>query len=46
MLAISMPHPGRIEMIDVHEPQVGPEDVLVEIGYVGLEVGRNTFKAT
>jgi threonine dehydrogenase-like Zn-dependent dehydrogenase len=31
-----MPAPGQVETIDVPEPQVGPEDVLVEIGYVGL----------
>ena len=31
-----MPAPGQIETVDVPEPQVGPEDVLVEIGYVGL----------
>lgn len=31
-----MPAPGQIETIDVPEPQVGPEDVLVEIRYVGL----------
>jgi threonine dehydrogenase-like Zn-dependent dehydrogenase len=31
-----MPAPGQIETIDVPEPQLGPEDVLVEIRYVGL----------
>jgi threonine dehydrogenase-like Zn-dependent dehydrogenase len=31
-----MPAPRRIETIDVPEPQVRTEDVLVEIGYVGL----------
>jgi threonine dehydrogenase-like Zn-dependent dehydrogenase len=34
--AISMPAPGQIETVDVPEPQIGPEDVLVEVRYVGL----------
>ncbi len=36
MKAISLPEPGKVEIVDVPEPQVGPEDVLVEIGYAGL----------
>jgi threonine dehydrogenase-like Zn-dependent dehydrogenase len=36
MKAISLPAPGRVEVIDVPEPQLGSEDVLVEIQYVGL----------
>lgn len=36
MKAISMPAPGQVEAIDLPEPHVGPEDVLVEVGYVGL----------
>ena len=31
-----MPAPGQIETIDVPEPHLGSEDVLVEIRYVGL----------
>jgi threonine dehydrogenase-like Zn-dependent dehydrogenase len=34
--AISMPAPWRIEIVELPEPQLGPEDVLVEIAYVGL----------
>jgi threonine dehydrogenase-like Zn-dependent dehydrogenase len=34
--AISMPAPGQIEAVDTPEPRMGPEDVLVEIRYVGL----------
>jgi threonine dehydrogenase-like Zn-dependent dehydrogenase len=34
--AISMPAPRRVGIVDIPEPQVGPEDVLVEIRYVGL----------
>ena len=36
MKAVSMPAPGRVEIVDIPEPQVGPDDVLVEVGYVGL----------
>ena len=36
MKAISMPAPGRVEVVDIPEPQVGPDDVLVEVRYVGL----------
>lgn len=31
-----MPAPRQVEIVEVPEPQVGPEDVLVEIRYVGL----------
>jgi threonine dehydrogenase-like Zn-dependent dehydrogenase len=31
-----MPAPGRVETIEIPEPIAGPEDVLVEIRYLGL----------
>jgi len=34
--AISIPAPRQIELVDIPEPQPGPEDVLVEVHYVGL----------
>ena len=36
MKAISLPAPWRVESVEIAEPQLGPEDVLVEIRYVGL----------
>jgi threonine dehydrogenase-like Zn-dependent dehydrogenase len=36
MKAVSMPAPGRVEIVEIPEHQVGPDDVLVEVGYVGL----------
>ena len=36
MKAISLPSPGKVEWIDINEPIMGPEDVVVEIHYVGL----------
>jgi threonine dehydrogenase-like Zn-dependent dehydrogenase len=36
MRAISLLAPGEVEIIEVPEPKLGPEDVLVEIRYVGL----------
>ncbi len=36
MKAISLPKPWTIEIVDIPEPQVGPEDVLVDIHYAGL----------
>jgi threonine dehydrogenase-like Zn-dependent dehydrogenase len=36
MRAISLVKPGCIEMVEVPEPQPGAEDVLIEVGYVGL----------
>ena len=36
MKAISLSEPKRIEIIDVPEPQFGPEDVLVDIRFIGL----------
>ena len=36
MKAISLPAPGEVLVVEVPEPQMGPEDVLVEIRYVGL----------
>jgi threonine dehydrogenase-like Zn-dependent dehydrogenase len=34
--AISIPAPRQVEIVDLPEPQPGPEDVLVEVHYVGL----------
>ena len=31
-----MPAPGQIEAVDIPEPQMGTEDVLIEVRYVGL----------
>ncbi|HEX7556753.1 MAG TPA: zinc-binding alcohol dehydrogenase family protein [Leptolinea sp.] len=36
MKAISMIKPGTVEVIDIVEPTIGPEDVLIELHYVGL----------
>jgi threonine dehydrogenase-like Zn-dependent dehydrogenase len=36
MRAILFPGPGLVETVDVPEPRLGPEDVLVEVRYVGL----------
>jgi threonine dehydrogenase-like Zn-dependent dehydrogenase len=36
MKAISLAAPGKVESIHIAEPQLGPEDVLVEVHYVGL----------
>jgi threonine dehydrogenase-like Zn-dependent dehydrogenase len=36
MKAISMPGPRQVEIIHVDEPQMGAEDVLLEVHYVGL----------
>ena len=36
MKAISFPAPRKVEVIDIPDPQLGPEDVLVDIHYVGL----------
>jgi L-galactonate 5-dehydrogenase len=36
MKAIFMPSPRQVEIVDIPEPHVGPEDVLVEVSYVGL----------
>lgn len=36
MKAVSLPEPGRLEIVDIPEPEVGPEDVLLEVHYVGL----------
>jgi threonine dehydrogenase-like Zn-dependent dehydrogenase len=34
--AVLMPAPGQVEIIDVPEPRPGPEEVLLEVHYVGL----------
>jgi threonine dehydrogenase-like Zn-dependent dehydrogenase len=34
--AISLAAPKKVEIIDIPEPQLGPEDVLVEVSYIGL----------
>ena len=36
MKAISLTQPKQIELIDIPEPVVGPEDVLVDVKYIGL----------
>jgi threonine dehydrogenase-like Zn-dependent dehydrogenase len=36
MKAISLPAPGQVAIVDIPEPSVGPEDVLVQVRYVGL----------
>jgi 2-desacetyl-2-hydroxyethyl bacteriochlorophyllide A dehydrogenase len=36
MKAISMPGPGSVTLIDIPEPDVGPNDVLIEVQRVGL----------
>lgn len=36
MKAISIPAPRQVEIVDIPEPQLGPEDVLIEVHYVGL----------
>ncbi len=36
MRAASLIKPGHVEIVDIPEPKLGPEDVLVEIRYVGL----------
>ncbi len=36
MKAISLAEPGKIEIIDIPEAQMGPQEVLVDVHYVGL----------
>jgi threonine dehydrogenase-like Zn-dependent dehydrogenase len=36
MKAISFSAPGKVEIVDIPDPQSGPEDVVVEVHYVGL----------
>lgn len=36
MKAVSLIEPGKIRIIETPEPKVGPEDVLIEVEYVGL----------
>ena len=36
MKAISFPAPRQVEIIDIPSPQPGPEEVLVEVRYIGL----------
>ena len=36
MKAICLTEPGQIKTIEIAEPEMGPEDVLVEVRYVGL----------
>lgn len=36
MKAISFSKAGSIELIDIPAPQIGPEDVLIDVHYVGL----------
>jgi len=47
MRAISVVEPFRVEMVDLPEPQMGPEDVLIEVHYVGLcGSDLHTFRGT
>src|SRR5574340_900750 len=36
MKAVSLLAPRRVELVEVPEPEPGPEEVLLEVGYVGL----------
>ena len=36
MKAMTFLEPGKMELIDIPEPEMGPEDVLIDIHYVGL----------
>jgi threonine dehydrogenase-like Zn-dependent dehydrogenase len=36
MKALSLNSPGHVEIIDIPEPRPGPEEVIVQVGYVGL----------
>lgn len=36
MKAISLAAPGQVGLVDVPEPQLGPEDLLLQVQYVGL----------
>jgi len=36
MKALRLEQPGQVALVEVPEPQMGPEDVLVELRYVGL----------
>ena len=36
MKAISILAPGELKIVDLPEPQLGPEDVLVDVRYIGL----------
>ena len=36
MRAFSIKEPGKIEMIDIPQPDLGPEQVLIKVRYVGL----------
>jgi len=36
MKAISIPEPGRAEIVEIPEPRLGPEEALIEIHKVGL----------
>jgi threonine dehydrogenase-like Zn-dependent dehydrogenase len=45
MKAISFAAPQQIEVVDIPEPQVGPEEVMVEVRYVGLcGTDLNTYR--
>jgi L-galactonate 5-dehydrogenase len=45
MRAVCMPAPRVVEIVDVSEPKVGPEDVLIGVRYIGLcGSDLNTFR--
>lgn len=47
MKAVCFPAPGTLEIVDIPEPELGPEDVLLELHYVGLcGSDLNTYRGT
>lgn len=36
MKAVRIPAPRQVEMVEIPEPQMGPEDVLIDVHYIGL----------
>jgi len=36
MKAISIISPGSVELVDIPKPEIGPEDILIKIHYIGL----------
>ncbi len=36
MKAVSLAEPKKVQMVEIPEPEVGPEDVLVDVKYIGL----------
>ncbi|UCH61819.1 MAG: zinc-binding alcohol dehydrogenase family protein [Fidelibacterota bacterium] len=45
MKAMTFLEPGKMELIDISKPEMGPEDVLIDIRYVGLcGTDLNTYR--